>query len=662
MEILRRFFGKTAKESSTSADAKQAILGLPDQRVKRGSESLLDEVAYESEMVDMAKLRDELDPATLILRSEKDSQKYRSLQRRYEVLVPLTSSFLESKSGNDSETYREVYVRSAFYAGAVSLLFEVLGQQFDIASKSGYSEKFKPYFELQKFIQCGVYSVRIGQVSIRSIYEPNLGSRTPLSEFLRFFMEAHLSRRRVKDRHFFEPDSGELSKRFPEFTKLYIQEASLIMAALTSLGNASFRDLQEQEGGYREAYYELSNVTNRANRLSERVFQLRQRIFHTLLKPSDPNFMELKGLAEMYLKAGRIEKTVFLFMVGLRELDQVNEMYRKSREFAEKGIESDFYELLADSIFEYVTEEFPSGANIYTAEDVPIFLETEKEENPNPPPSFEELGQMALVIHKNTKVREFSLDPRSIELGDFVKPKSVSFKFDNGKPRQFSITLLSTSPSGDHFQPSFEYDAKNKSFDWNIIDSPSSASEDLQRTRREAMRLAKLVLSHIESTIEGEKTVERVVSEITVPEVPKPKIKREQTVVPVSQKTSRMPKQPDVLTPIKRALAEPFVPFEEERVRNQIIVPDKRTLQKLLRRLSFVDRQTVEARIAEYNENQLGRFQQLEETGEPMFSFRVNCSARGGVRVLMREVQGRDKVRLFEIFDIDYRKNLLRKI
>lgn len=585
---------------------------------------------------------------------------------------------------NAEESLRNIIVgfperiRNSIYAHNLGFIFrsatyfsilEVFEREKQMAEMYGFLDLYSPLVELSQFMMCGEIIPKIGGVSIRDVMR---NQKLSPSSFARFCIEATFVKKKFTHQTVLSENSeNPLTTAFPNIAKNNIQEAAGQIIALTDTRPEDLDLLLD---------YLLPNppkqtkeIIETAKKMVKRFSELRGYVLNTLVNPNSSYFPSLKETVENYLIDIDEETRISaLQKLGLNTYDDTAYVYRKSRELARLQDNNSFYDLLANSIRKLI-EEFPQETVILTEDDIPLFVRTDQPRQEQPLPTPEQLRKLAGDIYQKTTQREWILEPVNLELFNstsLIPPVSTKVLFPKGNSRTFIITLSYENEQGEAVDLELEFDTRKSAFDCvPFVPSPDDA-------KMRDMKNASLLASHA-IMLDVQKQVDREHQERQREKAtkmhpviqPKPSVAKPVPGTPYAprEKEKALPR-PRPLTPIQEVLqSEITLPFEQKRIKNQIILPPKEALDKMTESLSSEDRALVIKRAEEYNQRNVGTFKMLRFPGKedkPLFTLRVNCGTGGGIRVLMHEVPNHTEgsnTRVFEILDIDYRKNIYRK-
>lgn len=445
-------------------------------------------------------------------------------------------------------------------------------------------------------------------------------------------------------------DQNDEVKDYRGFASTQIDLAAHHIAIADLFGN------EQIQNGLKTAFSKKNlgqQIIGKSLDLVNRLTQVKERILAALLDPYHSDHTELKTLVEENIEKDSLP--LFLALLPLR-MSALKNLYRKSKEFAEKGIETDFYEMLA-----YETEEISDfsfkGFGVLTKRDEPLIVKNGEYGN------IETVDDQSLRdsisgITQSQREKTFLIEETGniFEGSGLEKPESIAIDFGDGSPFQFNIAFVYGKADGSPLAVVCEYDLRKdkNTFDWSFIESP----EELSNLHAEIKRTTLRSLQFLEEAAKKPKPQETR----AIQKNGQPKIKREKEI---REAMPRLPwkqtRRAKIETPLTTTRGSAG---EREKIKYQIETSeDPKNL--FIGNVSTADQSKINEGIAKFNEKGLGRFKMLiqpDEDGEPLYCLDVRgTDARGGARILMKEKGSEKGLRRFYPKAIGIRKDIYRR-
>lgn len=591
--------------------------------------------------------------------TRQDHSRWIDLERIHsEGIEPIHSIQREKLAEVDrsgSDNWLEVAHYHATDLGSELMARRNIRQRLGFARKYGVEGRMGPYLQLLEFYEGLVTSIRIGDVTLQDFIDPQ--DKTLASRY-RFLTQARL----IIDRNLYDEileDNQEFPKNaYPNIVKGILWVLPNKIGALLTLNPGTFEET------YRDARHPLNNIGVAAAKLISGVQETRERIFSLILDPNSRNFSALKQMVSEYLASddGQVV-TNALNLLGLHQIGNVRQLYRRAKSNADRGIEREFFSLLRDRVVSYAKEV--SLLNAMPDEgDMDLIADLENPLDGIPVPTFQDLGQLVSGVFQRSSQTSYTIDPSAIDWPVSV-PKSVSVQFDGNRPKKFDVVLTYVTDDGEEStEVAYSLDAAKAIMDWGYLADPMSPEDDKISNFRSMLLIAtQSILRNIQKQAD-EKYQERIAKpSAQTPQETRSKRQRFEDPVYALRKEMRVEQQRNVG---RLQLDIPINAVTEvAKIRNEVVVPTGAELDKLLRALSEEDRQIVKEKLDEFNQfgtgGELTKKEKLGPDGRERWTLRIACSVPKGVRVLLAPEEFSRGLRKFETIDARYRKDVYPK-
>lgn len=576
------------------------------------------------------------------------------------------------ESSPQGETLHAGNLDFIFLAGEEFLLAKNLERQRQLAKRNDFYDFFEQYAKPFEFGITGNLSIKIDGLSMQDLLDnPNVSP----SKAYRFFIEAAANFGKLDfllyEKVLGENREDELLARYPTMAKERIQQLGGEIVALVEMTASPYTVNFLLGALHIQPQGSEKEIVSTAEKIIKRISRIREAILNTLFDPSSAGFQDLKETVTEYLKGKDDVTRVYSIHLLLLTSDNLAEGFRLAQSLSKNAnANAPFYEFLATSIRKHVEERGSSfGSRVLpTREDLVMVTDEDKNSEPRPVPTLEQLGRInTLTIQKSSR-RDYVIDPDAIEWQNLISPTQISFSFFEGGSRKFGITFDYENEEGESLSLDFDFDTMKEYFDWSFMEDP----DDLEmKPMKDAVSLVtKSILLDVQRQAESqwqEKQRQRTAK--IQPSAPTAKSGGSKAPWTPRIKEQRQ-ERPRPLTPIQEILQSEFsfpIQPEQQRIKNQIRISENEDLDKMMGNLSEEDRRLLIKGIEGYNQRGVGQFKRLRFSGEerePLFTLRVNCGTGGGIRVLMHELPSsteENNTRTFRIVDIDYRKNIYRR-
>lgn len=238
----------------------------------------------------------------------------------------------------------------------------------------------------------------------------------------------------------------------------------------------------------------------------------------------------------------------------------------------------------------------------------------------------------------------------------------MAIQFDENRPRLFRVILSYENAAGELLELNLDFDTTKNNLDWNFIESPTEPN--MQTIYRASVQATQQILLYVLDKAKQEYREKQKAKQMKPlpPSAKAPPRQRTEDEIYQLRKQVRLEAKPGIEALAFSAL-ETAIDGKRD-TEKRIFYPRNEILEKMLDKLSSVDRQTVLKGIDELNNTGRGEFtrkRRRSKDGKILYTLRVNCSVSGGIRVLLHESESSTGVRNFEILDISYRKDTYKK-
>ncbi|OGE64972.1 hypothetical protein A3I48_04340 [Candidatus Daviesbacteria bacterium RIFCSPLOWO2_02_FULL_36_7] len=547
-------------------------------------------------------------------------------------------------------SYQDLSIKHVLWIGAASLHHHLINRLRDFDHARGYTHQDRLY-EFMDWDYSGISMVSIGGVRPIDFVDERVSTRPQFIDAFRFLVEAHLIFEGNNYDQALAETQSELFQRYPNKTKNMLAIATTAITYLTDILVEAFgvdkRDLQSKAN---------AEIVRWAKKYIIGALEVGKAANQVLINPNSPEFLALSREIQGYIAQGRFAELRVLNVLGMKDVSQAKNLYRRARELAVTHLENTaFYTDLADAIKDFQVE-MPKGAAILTSDDIPTLLDEEKIAAPINT-VVEDIGRAVVQIHPSAYHQSFTLNPDNLNLGVLVKPKSVDVIFDKGKPRNFRVKLTYQSPEGETALLECEYQIQkgNQKFELNFLEAQSEIPEMYKAFLQATLFILQAVRVQVEEKRTNTTKAVSLPRESVASIKKKPYVKED--IVEIKTKVKIRPDQP---VRFQDQEAQEEIVFEPEK--SQMIMDEvsKKRIQKQLERVSYEDRVNIQEAIERFNSGGSIRFYPLKSNGpngEALFALRAKATAHGGSRILATPIKGTSN---FAILAAGYRKDIYR--
>lgn len=505
--------------------------------------------------------------------------------------------------------------------------------------------------ELAGFSDLGPVVTPVKDIAIADVMDDKNWQNLGLQRILDWVMSANLARRRV-DLNLIFPEDYPPAQAYPQTSMDYLHDASFAVNnafSLNSIGVNRFRKIPE-----------LAIAQRGMERFANRFTEIQKAFYSQLFKPDSEGFAGLRDIVNKYLNGPKDEIITVLFSLGLQEQDSVIDAYRKSKDLVKSGNNCAFFQLFGESIKEIIEEgRLADAFYIPTQDDLAGILDEEHLHfQDSGHVAYESLAAQISRIFKKKSTTEYEFDIETVDWGNLIPPQRAAIKF-NPKPHSFSVELIWKNEVGEALNVTLSFNTKGNKFNWNFIESPEEPS--MAGMRKASFVIAQNLLQSLDLNISTELEKKRIAElGIQVASSPRgPKKERSEDEIYSLRKIAKEEAKSKKPTTVHTIQLE--APSEVKKV---IKIPETVKLNSMLAVLGFVDQNIVRDALNEFNEKGIGRLtrkKSRDEDGKPLYTLAIGCTTPKGVRVLVKESSNGSGIRIFEIIDIRYRKDIYRK-
>lgn len=626
-------------------------------------ESYLDEKKYEKEQEILSKVTRDL--ASRVISSLKfpdreSNSQWGDLALRPKGLLNTTQAITETV-GNTSlkGTIFETDIIYILTTAKDLLTLESIEKQRKLAIDNDfYHSRFREYERLTNFNINGNLFMKIGGISILDFFRK--ADITP-AEYYNCMINAWLTKNQLAHDKILLKNNDELTALYPNTSKQLIQESCGQILGITDLTpqlvTLLFSHFPPSTNLGREIVQKAKNIVRRTDILEQKVFDV-------IFNPTSPFFLPLKEKLEAYLNnENPTVKILALQKLGLKTRDRVVNAYRKAKKRASENNEySPFYAQLANLIKKYNIEECPQEFNIFTRDDVIMFVNDNVVNKAIP--TLKDLKSIKMGILQKSSKLEYTINPSGIDWQGLIEPTAATVKFYRDFPNKTNIVLYYENDKGEKVKLSFDINTKNKEekIDWDFLESPNDTEmEDMRNTALLSARSALLAVQK-QAEIEHQEKQRARATNTTTPSIEKHK---ENTWIPREKKEKTTQLKP--LFVIEETLRDKILPSAENGIKKHIDSPKDVDIRTFMKNLSLENQEKIIERIKRFNEGGLGRFKALTDRkyhGKPVCELRV-----GDFRVLVVEADSKNgngsndvkkRLQSFEIVEIGDRKDIFK--
>lgn len=589
--------------------------------------------------------------------SSRDAARWNDLNLKVMATLDLTKEvddmFEKVEAAPENYNYGILLRLSKMSLGVDLLRHVTFKDLLAISKKHHFDDKYAPFATLTRFSTAPELSICVGSISLPDFMTVNKKTTNP-TPYYRYLVEMG-SDAEDAPQQIFEQNQDHPKNLYPNFTK------QAIINMQDKLNGVFVKD--EDFENTLPRFWEGIKLFDR---VAEGVQNIRDKTYQSVFNPASEEFSDLSTLIQQYLhNPDKRTRMNALYLMGLDTREKTIEAYRKARKYKTKEGSGVFYNVLADSIAEYI-EELSSFANILSNDDVAAILSTDAIEvdEEKSEPTFEELGKKVNEIFNKTSRPEFKSKIDDINWALLQVPEEAQIHFDPNRQRKFTINITFNNELGESTEVECTLDTTKNSMDWNHPEDPMLLRDDqnLRSLRRSLLIATQFMLDNLYRQAQEEYQLKRQ-SEGTNPTVVVQRPKRERAQDPVYQLRKDTKAQQREESIDKGSLFE--VLSQKEEIKNRVILSSDEEFEDMVRYLSHVDREIVRRSIEEYNEKGTGakftRKKKAGTEGELVYGLSIRCTVPKGARILLREAEPGDGTRNFEIIDIRYRKDIYSK-
>lgn len=541
---------------------------------------------------------------------------------------------------------------------AALMMHENTARIIQVADKYSMDPSVRKYNSLQEALFAGTLEVRIGDLTLLDFLYSKAEAKFAPYQIYQFLVGSYEVKEKRKHNQVLA--ANRVSNSLTQYPNTFKRQVDVAVAMAGALAGCSPYSFDYEIG----TYGDNKEVTERARKVVDHAYRLRQNIYSTLLDPNSPHFPKLKETVEAYLTQDRRTRVFALHIIGLKEIAHIYEVYRKALSYTKQGIFPEFYTRLAEAVKNYA-EEVPTNEGVLTEDDLMLIIDPEK----NPPtstnvPITDDFSKTIGQIFSKTPMAECKVDVETINWYQMVPPQNVTLSFNPNAPKHFSIKFDYQNEEGESLSLNFSGDLRKNLLDWSFIEK-STETPEFSNLHHSLLFITQAIL------LEVQKQAQAIYDQRQ-----RDKVKKPNAPVQTSEKREKerpkptMPKRRDVVREAKEQNARLTASELEEidqllssDIKKQLTVLPVEEQSKMLRKLSFEDQSRVFKEIEEYNTTQVGKFLPLKRrgpNGEILWSLDISSRVPGRIRALATLSESGDKLIKFTILDIDYRKDIYR--
>lgn len=555
---------------------------------------------------------------------------------------------------------QSLVIAHGWNVGASLLAVESIEQREAIISRITSEDEFsvyQRYFQLRKFIW-KVGSVKVGDVALRDFLGFRPGKQSP-APLYRFLIDGTTIAENGRHREVYAENMEPPNNEFPHATMQTIDvlgNSVLSVEHIASMGLGLVYGSSLKGAGAPEI---MSEIGSKSKQISDRVSDVQKASLRAILNPKSKDFPEMAQTVSSFLeKEDPLIDSRILGALGLVYTSKILDFYRQTGRLASTIPEAGFYNSVHNTV-DQIVEGLGSFVGVVTHEEVLDLLG--EEEQTSKETTQADMKKTVSGVFNKTRNPDLEINPSDINWSGLPTPTEAVIDFDKAGPMKFRLQLKFSNELKEDILIRARFDLSKGIFDWNLKYDPSG-SEEVPEDIRTFRSLLMVATGNILDSI----LTKTIISKATEKETGKPaqsapKTPRERYQDPVY--ALRKEARAGVLEPEQEAVNLNQTVIESN-YRNFVDLPKDNELVQNLARLSTVDAAIIKAAIEEYNEKGTGgkftRKRGKGKDGEARFTLSIGCTTPKGVRVLLKESDSEAGIRIFEIEDIRYRKDIYR--
>lgn len=555
---------------------------------------------------------------------------------------------------------QSVGIAHGWNVGASLLATEAIDRREAIVKELASDEEFPPRkrdAQLRRFIW-NIGSIKVNDVALRDFlgFKPGKQSPTP---YYKFLVDGTVISEYGRHREVYAENMEPPNDEFPHATMQTIDVLgnsvlSVEGLALSDLGRVFTISLKATE-----APAIMSEIGAKSKQICDSVGEVQKASLRTVLNPKSKDLPEMAQAISSFLKRGDpLIDSRALAALGLGRTDKILDFSRQTRKLALGSSETDFYGSVNNTMDKMI-EGLGGFMGVVTEEEVSDLLGDETKIDKEPTKT--EMKKTVSEIFSKTRDSDLEINPSEINWSGLPIPSETAITFEKTAPMKFRLLLRFSNELGEDVLVRTRFDLSKDIFDWNLKYDPNDLHEapgDVRTFRSLLMVATGNVLDSILAKTIASK-VETKKAKRPTESSPKSPRERYQDPIYALRKEARI----GIVEPEQEAINLGQAAIESS-YRNFVDIPADDELVQKLARLSTVDAAIVKAAIEEYNKKGTGgkftRKRGRGKDGEPRFTLSVGCTVPKGVRVLLKESDSEANIRVFEIEDIRYRKDIYR--
>lgn len=623
-------------------------------------DKLRDEVIAEAKALAAAK---EAIGAGIGVASPKEINRWGELQQEWDDIEAIREinhdRFREfDKAGATS--WIEVAVIHAIDLGSELVVQRNIRQQLAIARKNGAEVIARPYFKLLEFHFAQVSAVKIGKVAFPDFASPK---DKPASSFYCFLVKGILSVRDNLGDQIVQDNLEPPKNVYPNLIKSALWVFPNKIQSLLTL------DPSLLEQAYRNERSPLNEMGLAVSSIIRGIQEVRSRMLRTVLDPHSKDFPEAKRILQNYLlNSDQTTIILALNILGLNQNSNIRKLYLESRRHLSRGIDREFYSLLANSAQVYA-KEASRVVHISSEDDMDLIADLNQAlDSSIPVPNLEQLGVTVSAIFQKSSQKVYEVNPDDVDWQTLYSPQTVKVQFDKDKPKKFNVELGYEDDDGGTMEVKYGFDVSKGLMDWKYFADPLQPENDhVANFRSLLLHVTSSILTTIQKQAESQHQQKQTLkSSIIV--TPTTSVKRERFEDPIYQlRKEAKAKQRQAGTQnlfLKEDISAAEL-TQSAGIKDMVMVPEIDELSKMMRYISSRDQEIVGEAIAEFNRfgtgAELKKMDNLGPDGEPRWSLDIRCTVPKGVRVVLASAEFSPGSREFRpVGTIRYRKDVYR--
>lgn len=427
-----------------------------------------------------------------------------TLKETYHIAQAIGHSFEDSQLQIDSiDAFRKNASLGVLYASCGLFVERVIDRLSQPAQK--VIEKLMPdVIELKENVK-NELSIQVGDISIQDFTtersdNPQDQTTHPLGSYFTLLVDLV---RTNNDPAVLESiiQQNQNKKLNPDELKLAVLSSGSLAAAMLVLHDLDRNVLVGKNKKTAAA------IEKEAGQLLHATALLQGEIFATLSRPESPQFSSVKDSVQPYLFSQDVNtKNLCISALTREDMGHFVILYRTAQESIDKGVETEFYQSVANTIEEVAQYRNQSTDKIFiiTKQQVPTLLDSKQAIPSEETPTLEEITELSKNLSLPRSKEPLHVDPQIVKQSGLATPTNITVESRQDNSLLVSFWYQSEDGKPLEFAVQFPVGKKNpdpREFRWNALPDPQKEPQ----LHAAAMRATKAVINNSKEQIEERK-------------------------------------------------------------------------------------------------------------------------------------------------------------